>query len=249
MTDSKQRFSDRVADYIKYRPKYPKEIIEILKENIALQAGDIIADIGAGTGFLTELFLNNGNETYAVEPNEAMRTACADLYGQYEQLKIINGSAENTTLPGHSVDVIVAGQAFHWFEQKASKKEFERILCPGGHIVLVWNARKDDAPFTRGYEQILIQNIPEYKTLDHRNVDDRAISAFFDPRKMKKTILPNSQVFGWEGFKGRVLSSSYVPKSGPVHDTIMQEIKILFDQHEQNGKVIFEYETIIYQSI
>ncbi|MCH5598140.1 class I SAM-dependent methyltransferase [Niabella ginsengisoli] len=190
MTDSKQRFSNRVADYIKYRPKYPAEVIDILEKEIGLKQESIVADIGAGTGFLTELFLKNGNATYAIEPNEAMREACNEIYGSYQNLTIVSGSAEDSGLPNNSIDIIIAGQAFHWFDQVNTKKEFERILKPNGHIVLIWNARKDELPFTGGYENILSSNIPEYKALDHRNVDDAAITTFFIPKKMKKKLFP-----------------------------------------------------------
>jgi len=246
MINSTTRFSDRVADYINYRPKYPPEIIGILKEHIHLTPQSIIADVGAGTGFLTELFLKNENHTYAVEPNDAMRIACGELYGIYPNLEIINGTAEATTLPDNTIDIIVAGQAFHWFNQEACKEEFKRILKPDGYIALIWNARKDDTGFSKGYDEILRQHLPEYKTLDHRNVDDNAITRFFQPQQMKKTILPNSQVFNWEGFKGRALSSSYVPKNGEIHHTIMKEIRKLFDQYQQDGKVSFLYDTVIY---
>lgn len=246
MTDPKQRFSDRVADYIKYRPKYPKEIIPILKEAIGLTPAGTVADIGAGTGFLTELFLANGNKTYAIEPNQAMREAATDLYGHYPNLEVINGSAEATTLADYSMDITIAAQAFHWFDQDVTKKEFDRILKPGGHIVLIWNARKDDIAFSKGYDDILTSYLPEYSTLDHRNVDDHAIEQFFSPQKMGKAILPNEQVFDKPGFTGRVLSSSYVPKSGAVHEKIMQEIEALFDRYQQGGQVSFKYDTLIY---
>lgn len=246
MIDSKQRFSDRVADYIKFRPKYPPQIIELLQNNIGLTSNSIIADIGAGTGFLTELFLKNANYVYAVEPNAAMRMACGELYGKYPNLKIVDASAEATTLFNDSIDIVVAAQAFHWFDKTACKKEFERVLKSNGHIVLIWNARKDSSSFSKGYDDILVENIPEYKTLDHRNVDDKVITAFFNPRKMNRAGLPNKQFFNWDEFKGRALSSSYVPKAGNVHDRIMHQLKSLFDGHAKDGRVIFEYDTTIF---
>ena len=248
MKDATQRFSNRVDDYIKYRPKYPVEIIAILKQYIGLNANSIITDIGAGTGFLTELFLNNGNKTFAIEPNEAMRLGCKTLYGNSPYLFTIDGNAENTTLPNHSVDMIVAAQAFHWFDQQKAKAEFSRILKTGGNIVLVWNARKDELDFSREYDNILSRHIAEYTTLDHRNVSDKNIETFFAPAKMSKAILSNEQVFNWESFRGRTLSSSYVPKEGRVYEIIMDELKQLFDVHQQNGQVKFEYDTLVYWS-
>ena len=246
MTDPKQRFSNRVADYIKYRPKYPKDVIDILKRDIHLSSHDIVADIGAGTGFLTELFLDNGNLTYAVEPNEAMRNACNDLYGTDVHLKIVDGSAEVTQLPDQAIDLIVAGTAFHWFDAIKTKEEFMRILKPGGRMLLIWNVRKDDAPFTAGYEEILHRRIPGYETSQHRKFDMDLISNFFHPRQIKKQVLANGQSFDWDSFKGRALSSSFMPQQGLLHDEVLSELHDLFLRFEENGKVSFQYDTIMY---
>ncbi len=249
MTDPKQRFSDRVADYIKYRPKYPKEVIDILKREINFSFGDTVADIGAGTGFLTELFLDHGNLTYAVEPNEAMRKACSDLYGTDNLLKIVDGSAEVTQLPDQAIDLIVAGTAFHWFDPIETKKEFMRILKPDGHILLIWNVRKDDAPFTASYEEILRRRVPGYAASQHRKFDPELISDFLHPRQMKKQVLANSQSFDWEGFKGRALSSSFMPKQGLLHDEVLSEMHDLYHRYEENGQVSFQYDTIMYYTL
>ncbi|GAB3021951.1 class I SAM-dependent methyltransferase [Niabella terrae] len=249
MKDSTQRFSDRVSDYIRYRPKYPPEIIGILRDRIGLNPHSIIADIGAGTGFLTELFLKNKNYTYAVEPNDAMRIACGELYGHHANLKLVKGTAETTTLFDHTIDTIVAGQAFHWFDRDGCRQEFNRILKTGGHIVLIWNARRDDHAFSKGYDNLLRELIPEYQTLDHRNVDQAALADFFQPASLETAALPHQQVFDWEGFRGRVLSSSYVPKSGPVYNKIMKGIRQLYEQYAIDNKVIFSYDTQLFWNL
>ncbi|WP_114788878.1 class I SAM-dependent methyltransferase [Niabella yanshanensis] len=249
MSDPKQRFSNRVADYIKYRPKYPKEVIDILKQDINLRPGDMVADIGAGTGFLTELFLDNGNLTYAVEPNEAMRNACTDIYGTDARLKIVDGSAEMTQLGDRTIDLIVAGTAFHWFDAVKTKQEFTRILKPGGHILLIWNVRKDDSPFTAGYEAIFHRRIPGYEASQHRKFDMDLIRNFLHPHQMKKQVLANSQSFDWEGFKGRALSSSFMPQQSLLHDEVLSELYDLFLRFEENGKVLFQYDTVMYYTV
>lgn len=249
MTDPKQRFSNRVADYIKYRPKYPKDVIDILKRDIHLSPHDIVADIGAGTGFLTELFLDNGNLTYAVEPNEAMRNACKELYGTAVHLKIVDGSAEVTQLPDHAIDLIVAGTAFHWFDAIKTKEEFMRILKPGGRMLLIWNVRKDDAPFTAAYEEILRRRIPGYEASQHRKVDMDLISNFLYPRQIKQQAFANSQSFDWDSFKGRALSSSFMPQQGLLHDEVLSELHDLFLRFEENGKVLFQYNTVMYYTV
>src|SRR5258707_10267218 len=126
--DAKQRFSNRAADYVRYRPGYPSEALDVLGKECGLHPGHVIADIGSGTGFLSELFLKSGNRVYGVEPNEAMRQAGEEYLAAYDGFSSINGSAEATTLDDASIDFVTAGQAFHWFQKDAARKEFRRIL-------------------------------------------------------------------------------------------------------------------------
>ena len=149
-TDAKERFSSRVADYVRYRPGYPSALLELLRTECGLRPGHVIADIGSGTGFLSELFLKNGNRVYGVEPNKDMRQAGEEYLASYDGFSSIEGSAEATTLDDASVDFITAGQSFHWFAPDAARREFVRILKPGGWMVIAWNDRRmDEAPFTR----------------------------------------------------------------------------------------------------
>ncbi len=154
--DSKQRFSSRVADYVRYRPSYPSALLDLLRAECRLRPGHVIADIGSGTGFLSELFLKNGNRVYGIEPNKDMRQAGEEYLASYDGFSSIEGSAEATTLDDASVDFVTAGQSFHWFEPDSARREFVRILKPGGWMVIAWNDRRmEEAPFTRAYENIL----------------------------------------------------------------------------------------------
>ena len=148
MSDSTRRFSSRVDNYVKYRPSYPPEVVELLAAECGLTPGALVADIGAGTGLLAELFLQNGYRVLGVEPNREMRQAGERLLGDYPHFTSIDGTAEVTTLADKSVDIITAGQAFHWFDREKARAEFARILRPGGWVALVWNERRVDAtPF------------------------------------------------------------------------------------------------------
>src|SRR5262249_24618794 len=141
MTDVTQRFSSRVENYIKYRPGYPKDVIETLQSECGLIPDSIIADVGSGTGILTEMFLRNGNVVYGIEPNREMREAAARLLKDYPRFRSLSAQAEETTLDDASVDFITAGQAFHWFDRKKTRVEFARILKPRGRVSLIWNER------------------------------------------------------------------------------------------------------------
>ena len=109
-SNSTTRFSDRVAYYIKYRPGYPAKVITLLNREIGLSPATVIADIGSGTGISSELFLKNGNRVFGVEPNQPMREAAESRLAGYDAFISINGTAEATTLPDASVDLVTAGQ-------------------------------------------------------------------------------------------------------------------------------------------
>lgn len=244
--NNKQRFSDRVDDYIKYRPSYPTEIIHFLSENLGLKPESFVADIGSGTGISTELFLKNGNRVYAVEPNPEMRQAAESLLVGYKNFTSVNASAEETNLPSNSVDFIIAAQAFHWFNLPLTQQEFQRILKSNGNILLLWNSRSTDNAFQQAYEDLLWNNIESYKNMNHRGFDDAVIEHFFAPREVGKARFNNFQEFDLEGMKGRLLSSSYCPKSGEIHHLLMQQLELLFSQYAENGLVRFHYQTVLY---
>ncbi|MGH2646744.1 MAG: class I SAM-dependent methyltransferase [Ginsengibacter sp.] len=239
------RFSDRIDDYVKYRPLYPQQLIEILKNKIAFNNSFVIADIGSGTGISSQLFISNGNKVYGVEPNKQMREAAELFFLKEKNFITIDGTAEKTTLQENSIDIIFCGQAFHWFNRNLARIEFERILKDDGHIVLAWNVRKQDDDFQKEYEKML-QQIPGYNEVNHKNISDEIIKDFFSPRIMHKESVENSQVFNLKGLKGRLQSSSYFPKSGIEHEDLMKKTESIFYKYEKNNTIKFLYETNMY---
>ncbi|MEP6597394.1 MAG: methyltransferase domain-containing protein, partial [Ginsengibacter sp.] len=224
-----KRFSDRVSNYVKYRPAYPKEIIGELFSRFNLNANNVIADIGSGTGILTALFLKNGNKVFAVEPNNEMRNHAENTLAEFPNFYSINGTAEDTTLPDKSIDMIVAAQAFHWFDQPAANKEFKRIAVNNAPAVLIWNDRQVSTAFEMAYEQLLRTYGTDYTTVNHRNVSEEQLGAFYYPEPYTVIHLPNYQVFNFEGLKGRLLSSSYIPNdTHPDYKKMMQELQIIY---------------------
>jgi SAM-dependent methyltransferase len=240
--DPTGRFSDRVADYVRARPGYPPAILEVLEHRCSFTTQAVVADVGSGTGLLAKLFLDHGNTVFGIEPNPEMRAAGEQLFGGRSRFKSVAGGAEDTTLPAASVDLVTAGQAFHWFDRTLARREFARILKPGGWVVLVWNDRRLDAtPFLRGYEALLVRHCPEYLEVVHRNVDSAALRDFYSPMGFEETVLDNRQRFDWDGLVARHLSSSFVPRTG--HEAGMIELRALFDACAVDGFVEFEYDT------
>jgi ubiquinone/menaquinone biosynthesis C-methylase UbiE len=246
--DSKQRFSNRVADYVRYRPGYPSAVREILRTECGLKSGYVIADIGSGTGFLSELFLKNGNRVFGVEPNEAMRQAGEEYLASYDGFASIEGSAESTTLDDASVNFVTAGQAFHWFDQNAAGTEFVRILKPAGWVVVIWNERlTDTTSFLRDYESLLRKFGTDYASVKESYPSEQHMRDFFGPNAYASRTLPNFQEFDFEGVAGRLRSSSFIPAADhPNFAPMMEELQRIFTAYNQEDRVRLEYSTHIY---
>lgn len=247
MSDSVARFSDRAENYARHRPGYPAGVLQILASDCGLSEKSVIADVGSGTGILTELFLKNGNTVFGIEPNAAMRLTAERLLKSREKFLSVDGTAEATTLPSQSVDFVTAGQAFHWFDREKCRHEFERILKPGGWVVLIWNERRlDSTQFLRQYENLLLRYGTDYEKVRHENVAGE-IADFFFPQTFRSQTLENEQHFNLESLKGRLRSSSYTPNpEHPNFKPMLQELEELFQSNQKNGIVSFEYQTRVY---
>ena len=248
LRDPKARFSDRVDDYIKYRPRYGPEVVEALVNACGLTPGAVIADVGIGTGFSAEPFLQNGNRVVGIEPNREMREAGESYLAKYRNFEMREGSAERTGLPGQSIEFVLAGQAFHWFAREQARTEFARILKPGGWCVLIWHDRSIDAsPFLRAYEEFLHRYAIDYQQVVHRKVANfEVLRAFFTPCVVKLISLPAEQRFDFDGLRGRLLSSSYVPREGPKASAMLDELPELFAAHQEDGHIVLQYQTKIF---
>ena len=243
------RFADRVANYVKYRPHYPAEVFDFLESEGVLVRGSVVADVGSGTGISGEPLLKRGYTVYGIEPNREMREAAEKLLSGYPGFKSIEGTAERTTLPDASVGTILAGQAFHWFDRAKAQTEFQRILQPGGYVVLMWNDRRaDTTDFLKVYEDFLQMFGTDYKEVNHKHTQDKRIfDAFFGAGSYSENSFYNYQEVDFAGLKGRVLSSSYMPGEGHRdYDFMIYTLKKIFMRYQDNGKVRLDYDTKIY---
>ncbi len=253
--DSTARFTDRVDDYVRSRPRYPQAVVARLAAEAGLTPEAVIADIGSGTGFSAEPFLRNGNRVIGVEPNQAMRSAGERLLRHFPHFHYVPGTAEETSLGSHSVDYIVCGQAFHWFDPLRARREFARVLVPGGWLVLMWNTRRLDSPLMQAYERLLETFGTDYREVDHRRARGlaragsavpAAIADFFGgPVELR--LLENEQHFDRAGLTARLLSSSYTPVEGdPRREPMLQRLRELFDEFQSGGEVVFDYDLEVY---
>jgi SAM-dependent methyltransferase len=242
---STERFSSRVDNYVRFRPGYPRQVIELLKAECGLTSSSVVADVASGTGIFSKLLLENGNPVFGVEPNAGMRQAGEQYLAALPGFTSVDGTAEATSLAAKSIDFITAAQAAHWFRLQETRKEFLRILKPGGWAVLVWNERRvESSAFLRDYEQLLLTFATDYKEVRHEQTT-KTIHEFFNPSVFRSRSFDNSQELDYAALEGRLLSSSYVP---PANESMLKELRRIFDAGQADGKVAFEYNTLVYYS-
>ncbi len=243
-----QRFSQRVDAYVRHRPGYPPELMPCLREEFGLSLAHAVADVGSGTGISAELFLDNGNRVFGIEPNAAMRSAAEQRFADRPNFVSVDARAEATTLPDASVDWVVAAQAFHWFDVPAARREFARILRPGGRVALIWNDRRNDTPFLRDYESLLRAYGTDYLEVCHQGEAARGrVAEFFEGRVVHRRVFPNAQHFDFDGLRGRLESSSYVPRAGDArYEPMIAELRRLFDRNVAGGTVQFGYDACLF---
>ena len=246
--DSVDRFSDRVDDYVRYRPHYPPALLEWLQSEHGVDAGWLVADIGAGTGISSKMFLDAGHRVIAVEPNAPMRAAAERWLGGNARFRAIDGRAEATGLPGASVDLVSMAQAFHWFDPARTWRELQRILRPRGLVAIYWNSRRlAGTPFLEGYEALLQRYGTDYSSVAERYADDATITAWLGTGFRGAARFAHAQRLDFDGLRGRLLSSSYAPKPGQAqHAPMLQALHELFECCAVDRTISFDYDTRIF---
>jgi SAM-dependent methyltransferase len=241
------RFNDRVENYAAYRPTYPPDVIDFLRDELSLTSGATVADVGSGTGLLSELLLKAGCAVIGVEPNDAMRAVAESHLKTYSSFRSVKGTAEATTLDAASVDFVTAAQAFHWFQPERARAEFRRILKPMGWVLLVWNMRRlDSTPFLRDYESLLREFGTDYQQVNCEQVSDARIAEFFGG-VFGVRVFDNFQSVDFASLRGRLLSSSYVPlERHPKYEPMLAQLQSIFDEHKQDGRVTIEYDAKVF---
>jgi len=246
VTDSRERFSDRVDDYVRYRPGYPPPLVDAVLA-AAAAAVQVVADIGSGTGIFTRLLLERGARVAGIEPNAKMRQAAETALQSFPAFTSIDGSAEDTGLADHSLDLVTAAQAFHWFNNDRARREFARVLKPGGRLALVWNRRRLEEPFQQAYEALLREYSADYGRIHHLTLADDEIGAFFAPGEMTLTQFENLQILDFDALLGRLRSASYCPpENTPAYRSLVAGLRRLFADHAENGEIRFAYDSRLY---
>lgn len=252
--DPTGRFSDRAADYVRFRPSYPPEAIDAIVDGLGDPASLSAADVGAGTGIMTRLLAARGVRTFAIEPNAAMREAGERLdpsnrarQGAARSVHAaaitwLAATAESTTLDDASVDLVVCAQSYHWFEPERACGEFGRILRPRGRLALIWNDGDESTPVARGYYDAVREASPDGPTVHKEPPKGPDVRPPFDPLCRRR--FRYAQRLDADGLIGRAMSASYVPKDGPAALRLIERLHDLHAQHaDSEGLVALEYDT------
>ena len=241
-----RRFDGRAGAYARFRPRYPSEVIQKLKEEIGFDEDTVVADIGSGTGILSELFLKSGNTVYCVEPNDDMRTVAERNLKKYLPKFIsVNGTAEATGLKDAAVELVTVGQALHWFDIAKARKEFKRVLSRGGHVLIVYNWRKDEAGANEAYSKLTRRF--SKNMADVPDINRMYIRRFLGSRRFARFVVPNYQTLSLNGLMGRLASASYAPQLGSLKWVKLEkDMKTIFDKYSRDGAYTIHYDTTLY---
>jgi SAM-dependent methyltransferase len=245
------RFRGLAEVYARCRPTYPDAAIHCIMSRCCLGFGSLLVDVGCGTGISSTIFSRRGVEVIGIEPNDEMRRKGEDdaarltllIYPTYRA-----GQAEATGLPDGVADVVLAAQAFHWFNPEKALREFQRILKPGGWVALMWNERDESDPFTAAYGAV-IRSTPEAAAVElprGRAGQTLLVSPLF--RDAERLIFPNEQSLDEDGLLGRAFSASYAPKDPQAAEVFAAGLRDVFARFQREQRVVIRYETSLYLS-
>lgn len=238
--DNTTKFSDKVEVYRQYRPSYPDAFVHYLFDEVGISQDACVADIGAGTGILTEILSEHVKTVYAIEPDRNMRIACMDTCGRSCAFVALEGRAESTGLPDQCLDFITVAQAFHWFEPHRTQLEFSRVLKPDGMVILVWNSRVPDAPLTIAWDAVCRKHCPNFTGFSNDSVmSESQVHDFFRDGICETRQYPNNRLLDLASFLGTALSASYAPVFGqPAYDSFVTALTQLFWEHATGEKIL-----------
>lgn len=229
---NEEKFTGKADLYEKYRPSYPSELIDWLYDNTKAET---VADVGAGTGKFTRCLAAKPWKITAVEPNSDMRSKL-DIQG----VNVAAGTAENTTLPDKSIDLVTTAQAFHWFDRDKFKAECKRILKPSGSLAIVYNERRK-CEYSEERDEIFIKycgktHVNRITAEGEKMGDEYLKDGFFS--SLKTFVVNNNSELDLDVYIGRELSSSFAPREGaPYYEEFKQALEGLFNKYQKDGKL------------
>ncbi len=240
MLDSRERFSAAAALYGRFRPSYPRDMVDWIVSIAALEPGAIVADVGCGTGISSRLFSDRGFDVIGIDPNEAMLAHARSVGGARYAL----GEAVAMGLPDGSVDLVIVAQAFHWFDVDGALGEFRRVLKTSGCCAAFWNTRSTETAFMADYDALLRHHSREYAVLESHEATLSRLDKSDGVVDQCHGEFPHAQRLDRDAFFGRVFSSSYVVHGVPDRGAFESALGGLFDEHSEGGTIEFRYRSV-----
>ena len=237
-------FTTKASEYANSRPSYAKKAIDKILSEL-LKEGDLIADIGSGTGIFSKEFLSRGYEVYCVEPNEAMRKEAESAHGNNQLFHSVAASAENTSLTSGSISLVTAASAFHWFDTKAFYTECKRILKPDGYVCLLANRRKYDE-FTKAQHAICERCCQNFTSLSHGTDKMLRLADEFFQGGYHTGVFEFPLTYTKKKFVSRSLSSSYAPeKNTKAYEEYVRALQGLLEEYSSEEVITVANETVM----
>jgi SAM-dependent methyltransferase len=243
MSENVEKFTGRVAAYVEYRERYdPEVVLPLLRDWCGLRPEWTVADVGAGTGMLSDVFLAGGNRVIAVEPNAEMRQACAELHEGNPRLTLMDGTAEATGLEAASAEMVSVGRAFHWFDVEPAMQEFWRVLKPGGWVVVITFGRAEDRRDENvAYEELLVPYTARGLGTRVQYAKYERLKDFFAEGEFRHKEVPGEIQLGWDELRGLTLSRSHTPlPEAPEFGAFEEALRSYFARYEKNGRVTLD---------
>ena len=239
MLDPAALFSSKAETYDRFRWDYAPSAIEYILDRTGVNSGYLMADIGAGTGILTRHFLDSVKAVYAVEPNKSMRDVAEYRHGAHPAFRRITRGAESTGLPDQSLDLVVVGQALHWFDLEYAPDEISRILKPDGWLVVIWN-KLGREELTQELEGMFSR----YMGDERRRTDPELLPPYFrgsDFRQLSFGVVRHSN---WDQFIGGLLSASWAPaENDSSYRHFREEARGFFERSSTGGELTIKVVT------
>ncbi len=228
-------FSSKAQTYDKYRWDYAPEAVQAIRKITQLSRQSSLADLGAGTGMLTQHFLGIAGHVYAVEPNPEMRAILAQKLGSQPSVTVLDANAEHTTLPDRCVNVITVAQALHWFEPEAAKTEIQRVLKPNGWLAVLENIRTNEQ-LTQETESLMTEAYGADFSATRKYRKDKPLSFYFGHESYQCLTYPFAFKQDWDGFIGAILSASFMPdEHHPLYTRLVEDARKVFERHSQGN--------------
>ena len=247
---NEERFTGKADIYDKYRPTYPQELIDYLYYEVGFSGIKTVADIGMGTGIFTRLLLERDISVCGVEPNADMLRVAKENLKEFRNIFYFKNKAEKTGISEQTMDFVTAAQAFHWFDRQAFKLECQRILKPGGKVVIIWNNRDDSNEFViKDYDIRKKYAVGDKKGLSTLGSPPLDLSDFFADGLYDYKTFRNDLILNREDYTGMNLTRSYSPKEEQEPEEyhgFVKEMNELFDEYNIDGILNYPHFTESY---